>query len=239
MIRLSGVNFKQGNFLLKDISVEINNEYTVLIGPPGAGKTTLLEVLCGLRKVESGEIVLNGTDITKLLPGQRGIGYMPQDYALFPHLTVRNNIGFGLKILKHEKVYIEKKIKEICELLEITELLDREPKSLSGGEGQRVAMARALVISPKLLLLDEPLCALDEKTRAKLIGVLKKTQKQMKIPFLHVCHFYDEMERLSEQALVMWNGELVQNGKLKDIRKKPANKNIAEFICKGDYVCEK
>ena len=164
---------------------------------------------------------------------------MPQDYALFPHMSVKDNIGFGLKVLKYDRISAEKKITEICELLEITHLLERQPKTLSGGEGQRVAMARALIISPKLLLLDEPLCALDEKTREKLIGKLKKMQKQMDIPFLHICHFYDEMDRLADKVLVLWNGEIIQQGKLKEIKKHPADKRVADFLCKGETLCVK
>ncbi|MEI7903905.1 MAG: ATP-binding cassette domain-containing protein [Candidatus Firestonebacteria bacterium] len=237
MINIKNLSLKQGNFELKSLSADIKNEYCVVIGPPGAGKTTLLELLCGLRKADSGTVVLNGEDITFLEPGKRGIGYMPQDYALFPHLSVRKNISFGLDLQRRGAGDIEKKVKELSLLLEIENLLERAPKTLSGGEAQRVAMARALAIAPKLLLLDEPICALDEKTRAKLLRILKTIQKQTGIPFLHVCHFYDEMEALGEKVLILWNGELVQQGGLKEIRKNPAGAQVREFLRKGEIAC--
>ncbi|OGF46237.1 MAG: hypothetical protein A2231_09705 [Candidatus Firestonebacteria bacterium RIFOXYA2_FULL_40_8] len=239
MIRLKGLSLKQGRFELKDISAEIAGEYCVVVGPPGAGKTTLLETICGLRIPTAGSIMLDKTEITFLPPGKRGIGYMPQDYALFPHMTVKDNISFGLQYLNYDKAGSEKKVKEISTLLEIDHLLERSSKTLSGGEAQRAAMARALVISPKLLLLDEPICALDEKTRMKMIKILKNIQRQTKIPFLHVCHFYDEMEQLSDKVLIIWEGELVQQGTLKEVKKKPVNGKIREFLCKGTAVCEK
>ena len=237
MINIKNLSLKQGNFELKGLSADIKNEYCVVIGPPGAGKTTLLELLCGLRKADSGSIILDGADITLLEPGKRGIGYMPQDYALFPHLSVRKNISFGLDLQRRVAGDIEKKVKELSLLLEIENLLERAPKTLSGGEAQRVAMARALAIAPKLLLLDEPICALDEKTRAKLLRILKTIQKQTGIPFLHVCHFYDEMEELGEKVLILWNGELVQQGGLKEIRKNPAGAQVREFLRKGEPAC--
>ena len=167
MIRTEEISYRIGTFQFQGLSLEIGKgEYFVLLGPPGSGKTIFLECLCGLKKIESGRIYIDEREVTRNEPRTRGIGYVPQDYALFPHLSVEQNIAFGLRA----HGYAEAKVTQTADLLGIRHLLSRSIDGLSGGEKQRVALARALVLKPKILLLDEPVCALDEVTRQEVCG---------------------------------------------------------------------
>ncbi|RKY03149.1 hypothetical protein DRP77_06765, partial [Candidatus Poribacteria bacterium] len=187
MIRVERLNAQAGEFRLKDIDLEIGKgEYFVLLGPTGAGKTFLIECICGLRRIESGRILINGRDVTHLEPAERNLGYVPQDYALFPTMTVFENIAFGLKVRRASNV--EERVLKVAEMLRITHLLDRYPQGLSGGEKQRVALGRALVIEPDALLLDEPLSALDPATAETLCRELKRVQRETGVTTIHVCH---------------------------------------------------
>ncbi|MCK4999190.1 MAG: ATP-binding cassette domain-containing protein, partial [Anaerohalosphaera sp.] len=169
MIRTENMSFSVGEFCLDDFNIEIERgQYFVMLGPPGSGKSIFLECLCGLKCPDSGRIFLDDKDVTNVQPRVRHIGYVPQDYAVFPHLSVRGNIEFGLKANGSSKQDSSAKVLETARLLGIDHLLDRTSDGLSGGERQRVSLARALVLEPSILLLDEPVCALDEATRQSL-----------------------------------------------------------------------
>ena len=207
MIELQNITSKAGGrVILDDVTLHIaRGVYAVLMGPTGCGKTTLLEILCGLREPQSGRVRLDGRDVTDLEPRERGIGYLPQDLALFPGLQVRQQIAFALK-LRGEP--FEARVKQLADELGITPLLDRLPDRLSGGEKQRVALARALAASPKLLLLDEPLSALDETMRADAAAMLKRIQKEHALTILHVTHSESEAVQLADVRLRMSEGRV-------------------------------
>ena len=207
MIELQNITSTAGGrVILDDVTLQIaRGAYAVLMGPTGCGKTTLLEILCGLREPQSGRVRLDGRDVTDLEPRERGIGYLPQDLALFPGLQVRQQIAFALK-LRGEP--FEARVKQLADELGITPLLDRLPDRLSGGEKQRVALARALAASPKLLLLDEPLSALDETMRADAAAMLKRIQKEHALTILHVTHSESEAVQLADVRLRMSEGRV-------------------------------
>jgi len=203
-----------GSFRL-NVEFSMGRGYCVILGPTGAGKSLLLELIAGIVKPDRGRVVMDGEDITEIPPEKRGIGFVPQDYALFPHMNVRKNIAYGLR---HEKGHKkDKRVKEIAEKLGISHLLDREPATLSGGERQRVALARALVIKPKLILLDEPLSAVDLGTKEKLINELKYIHSEFEIPIVHVTHDVIEAAMLAEEMAVVMDGRIIKAGGVEDI----------------------
>lgn len=207
MIRLQNILWKAPGFVLNDVSFEVPaSTYAVLMGKTGTGKTTLLEILCGLRTPASGRVWLHDQDVTNESPGTRGIGYVPQDGALFPTMSVREQIGFGLRMQKQPAAGILSRVEELAAETRVTHLLDRKPQGLSGGEKQRVALARALIMRPKVLLLDEPLASLDEDTQDELIDLLRKTQQDHAITVLHVTHSSREAETLGTMRLRLHNG---------------------------------
>lgn len=195
--------------ILEDVTISIpTNTYAVLMGPTGCGKTTLLEIICGLRKPTAGRVLLDGRDVTRLEPRERGIGYVPQDLALFPRLTVRQQIAFAPRLAGMPVSDQQSLVDRLANQLGIAPLLGRQPDSLSGGEKQRVALARALAARPKLLLLDEPLSALDESTRAEASSLLQSIQKEHSLTVLHVTHSSSEAEMLGQLHLRLVNGRL-------------------------------
>lgn len=210
MIQLDNIAWKAGDrVILADVSIAIPaNTYAMLMGSTGCGKTTLLEILCGLRKPTSGRVRLDGVDVTDLEPRERGIGYVPQDLALFPGLKVRDQIAFAPKLRGLPPAEIEARVKRLAEPFGIAPLLDRLPDMLSGGEKQRVALARALAAQPKLLLLDEPLSALDEGMRAEAASLLQKVQQEHALTVLHVTHSRSEAAMLGQMHLRMDGGRL-------------------------------
>ncbi len=227
MIRAEGISFHIGAFKLEGLTLDIaGGEYFVLLGPPGSGKTIFLECLCGLKKVESGRLFIGGRDVTGLEPRTRGIGYVPQDYALFPHLSVERNIAFGLRV--HGRA--ETKVAEFADLLGIRHLLDRRTEGLSGGEKQRVALARALVMEPKVLLLDEPVCALDEVTRQEVCAQLLRLQRQLGLTTVHVSHNLEEAFSVADRAGILHQGVLQQVGSLDNLLRKPGSEFVARFM---------
>ncbi len=214
-----------GTFKLEGVSFSIEEgDYLSIIGPTGAGKTILLETIAGIYKPQKGRVILNGIDITGLPPQKRRIGIIYQDYGLFPHLNVFENIAYGLK-----KKDI-KKVKEIAELLGIEELLLRLPQTLSGGEKQRVALGRALIVEPKLLLMDEPFSALDVQTRIKIRNLIKEIKEKLSMTVIHITHDLDDVWMLSNKVLLINNGKVVQFGKLKDIMHRPKEEFVANFV---------
>lgn len=210
MIAVKNLNIKQGDFLLSNINLSIEKgEYVVLMGKTGCGKSTLMEAICGLRKVDSGEVWLNEKEITNLVPGQREIGYVSQDGALFSHLTVARNIGFALKLRRWSKLLIDERVTTLAKAFGIDHLLERNVTKLSGGEKQRVAMARAMSFNPLILCLDEPMSALDEETKESMFELLENLKQNMGITILHVSHSKAEAERLADRVFKLNKGVLV------------------------------
>lgn len=212
MIALQSIAWRAGAFSLSDVSCYVaDGSYAVLMGPTGCGKTTIVEIICGLRKPAWGSVVVGGREVTNRQPGDRGIGYVPQDGALFPTMTVRDQIAFGLKVRKRSESEIEQRVSTLAEELGIAELLGRRPHGLSGGERQRVALGRALAVDPKVLLLDEPISALDEDMRDDMMALLMRVQKEHAVTVLHVTHSSKEAERLADSVLRMEGGAIVES----------------------------
>ncbi|MFB0552582.1 MAG: ABC transporter ATP-binding protein [Phycisphaerae bacterium] len=231
MIRTEEITFRIGTFQLQRLSINIaKGEYFILLGPPGSGKTVFLECLCGLKKIDSGRVYIDGHQVTNLEPRARSIGYVPQDYALFPHLSVERNISFGLRVRGYKNKEIQAKITETAELLDIQGLLRRRIHGLSGGEQQRVALARALVLQPKILLLDEPVCALDEVTRQEVCAQLLNIQRRLGLTTIHVSHNLEEAFTVADRAAILNDGILQQVGSLDELLTKPNSKFVARFM---------
>ena len=210
MIVVKALNVRAASFALHDISFEIpNGAYGVLMGKTGSGKTTLLEALCGLRAPLGGTIEFMGRDVTHLKPAERGIGYVPQDRALFSTMTIREHLAFALELRKWSDADIAKRVGELAELLGIAKLLHRKPLGLSGGEAQRVALGRALSCRPGVLILDEPLSALDDETRQEMYALLKIVREQSHVTALHITHSRSEAQLLGDTLLKLEDGAVV------------------------------
>ncbi|MFZ2799415.1 MAG: ABC transporter ATP-binding protein [Syntrophorhabdus sp.] len=231
MISIRNISANAGSFILKDINLEIKDgEYFVVVGPTGSGKTILLECLAGLQRLRGGEILISGKNITPVPPERRELGYVPQDYALFPFLDVRENIIFGLQPKKISKQELEKKVSSLANLLSIHHLLDRNVRTLSGGEKQRVAIARALAISPKVLLLDEPMGSLDVRTAKYLRLELKRYHEELGITTIHVTHNLIEAEEMAERMAILHMGQIEQVGTPDEVFFYPKSPFVADFI---------
>ena len=220
--------FEDGKFALNDVNLQIKKgEFVTILGPSGCGKTTLLRCIAGFQVASGGDILLNGEDVTCTPPNERPVNTVFQKYALFPHLNVYDNVAFGLKLRKLPKDEIEKKVKKA---LKIVSMSDRNVDSLSGGQQQRVAIARAIINEPEVLLLDEPLAALDRKMRADMQLELKEMHKQLGITFIYVTHDQEEALTLSDRIVVMREGVIQQIGTPTDIYNEPQNEFVADFI---------
>jgi molybdate/tungstate transport system ATP-binding protein len=209
VIRVEDLHLRQGSFELSGIHFEVpSGSYGVLMGRTGSGKTTLLEAICGLRRIEGGRIFLAGRDCSRLAPAERGVGYVPQDGALFSTMSVRDHLAFALVVRRWERAAIARRVDELSELLGITHLLGRRPRGLSGGESQRVALGRALAASPAVICLDEPLSALDDETRDGMHRLLKSVQEYTGVTALHVTHSIVDAERLADVTLLLSEGKV-------------------------------
>jgi ABC-type sugar transport system ATPase subunit len=199
MIELASVSIRIGDCHLQDLSFRVESgQYAVVMGKTGIGKTTILEAICGLRSISSGRILINGVDVSRWTPADRNVGYTPQDLALFPTLTVREHLEFAMKVRRRPKKEMAIRVAELASLLEITPLLERRIRGLSGGESQRVALGRALSFRPDVLLLDEPLSALDADTRQSTQALLRNLNKVTGVTILHVTHNQEEADALGD-----------------------------------------
>ncbi len=230
MIRLSDVVYAAGSFRLQ-LSLDIGDgEYFVIMGPTGSGKTACIECLAGLRPVQSGRIEIGGRDVTRAEPRQRGVGYVPQDCALFAHRSVRGNIAFGPQVRGLPPADVRAAVEEAARLAGIEHLLERRVQRLSGGERQRVAVARALALRPAVLILDEPVSALDEHTRDEICGEMRRVQRQLGVPTVHVCHNLEEAISVADRAAVIRNGRIEQVGRVDELLRRPRTEFVARFM---------
>ena len=230
-------SYEDGKVVLKGIDLDIyENEFVTLLGPSGCGKTTLLRILGGFLQADQGEVLFDGQEISKLPPYKREINTVFQKYALFPHMNVYDNIAFGLKLKKEPKDIIEQKVKRMLKLVNLEEFADRSVTAMSGGQQQRIAIARALVNEPNVLLLDEPLGALDLKLRKEMQQELKKIQQEVGITFIYVTHDQEEALTMSDKIVVMREGEIQQIGSPTDIYNEPVNEFVANFIGESNII---
>lgn len=209
MVECINISIKQGSFELKNLNFSIQTgEYACLVGQTGSGKTTILEAICGLKSIKEGEMILEGKNISRLKPAERNIGFVPQDGALFETMTVAENIGFALKIRKWNSHDRKNRVNQLLDLLSIKHLVNRYPLNLSGGEKQRVALGRAISFYPSIICLDEPLSALDDKTKMEMFQLIESIRKELNITALHISHNIDEVEQLADKVLQLKNKKL-------------------------------
>lgn len=224
-------SFTEGEAVLDNISLEISKgEFITLLGSSGCGKTTTLRIIAGLEQPDAGSVWLNGREVTGLEPNQRDVNTVFQNYALFPHMNVAENIGYGLKLKKVPKSEIRKKVSQMLELVQLEGYEKRKPSELSGGQKQRVAIARALVNNPKILLLDEPLGALDLQLRRAMQIELKHLQKKLGITFIYITHDQEEAINMSDRIAVMKDGRIEQIGTPDEIYNHPKTSYVATFV---------
>lgn len=237
-LRFENVTRRFGSFTaVNDVTLDIEQGETFsLLGPSGCGKTTLLRMLAGFDKPDLGRVLLDGKDITPLPPDQRPVNTVFQSYALFPHLSVRDNIAFGPKIAKWMPDKIQRGVDEMLELVDLKAHADKKPSQLSGGQKQRVAIARALVNKPKVLLLDEPLAALDLKLRQRLLVELDAIHDEVGITFIYVTHDQEEALTMSDRIAVMNDGKVAQVGSPEDLYDRPGNRFVAGFIGESNFL---
>ena len=241
IINLVGINKQYDDtIVLKDLNLYVRkNEFLTLLGPSGCGKTTTLRILGGFEQASSGRVLFENQDITDLPPYKRRINTVFQKYSLFPHMNVFENVAFGLMIKKTDKKTIVRKVGEMLELVNLAGFEKREITSLSGGQQQRIAIARALVNEPEVLLLDEPLGALDLKLRKDMQLELKKIQKRLGITFIYVTHDQEEALTMSDTIVIMNNGVIQQIGRPEDIYNEPKNAFVADFIGESNIISAK
>ena len=231
-ILIENISKRFENFnALNQINLEIKNGSLVaLLGPSGSGKSTLLRILAGLENPETGRIWLDGQDTTQLPLQKREIGFVFQNYALFPHMTVAENIAFGLEIRNINILQKKQRVQELLQLMQLDQFIDRYPSELSGGQKQRVALARALAVEPKVLLLDEPFAALDAKIRKQLRQWLRNLHQHISVTTVFVTHDHIEAFELAHEIVVLENGNIVQIGSPQEIIDHPANEFVKSFV---------
>jgi molybdate/tungstate transport system ATP-binding protein len=228
MIEIESLSRKWKNFSLDNLSLKVESgEYFVILGPTGAGKTLFLLLIAGFHSPDSGRILIDGNEVTHLPPEKHDLVFVYQDYSLFPHMSVKKNIEFGMRM---KKIKSEEKLLEVAKDLGITHLLDRHPLKLSGGEKQRVALARALVTNPRILLLDEPLSALDPRTQESARELLLALHKNKKLTVLHITHDQTEARIMADRIAIVMDGKLMQVGVPEEIFEKPVDSRVASFV---------
>ena len=231
MIRLDHVSRRWQEFSIQDVTLEVEEgQYLVIVGPTGAGKTLLLELLLGIHKPDQGRLFINGEDVTAFPPEKRAIGMVYQDYLLFPHLDVEKNLAFGLRYQTLTREEKEAKIRQTARLLGIEHLLHRYQYTLSGGERQRVAIGRAIITEPRMLLLDEPLSALDRGTSRRLRDELKLLHKTKNLTVIHVTHDLSEARQLADRIAVMNAGQVTAFGTMTELLRRPRTLFVANFV---------
>ena len=230
IVQIADLNLQLGAFQLRDFQLDVfAGEYLVILGPTGAGKTVLLDCILGIHRPTKGSIYLDGKDVTKWLPEDRNVGYVPQDYALFPTMTVEENVGYGPYVRRWPEEKRKARVDELITLLGIEKIRHRLPTALSGGEKQRVAVGRALAVHPAILLLDEPLSALDEIRRSELAREFRAIQKKVGATFLHICHNLDEATEVADRLAIIRNGQVIQIGTVEEVLRKPQSPFVAQF----------
>ena len=231
-LRLVGIRKSYGdNPVVKGVDLEVaSGEFLVMVGPSGCGKTTLLRVIAGLEQVDSGQVLVDGKDMTSVPPRDRDVGMVFQSYALYPHMTVRENLAFGLELRKLPRADIEARVAEAARMLELAPLLERKPKALSGGQRQRVAMGRVIVRRPQLFLFDEPLSNLDTALRVQMRGELARLHRQLGVTMIYVTHDQVEAMTLATRVAVFNKGILQQLGPPLELYHRPANTFVATFL---------
>jgi molybdate/tungstate transport system ATP-binding protein len=238
VIRLEGLHVRVGSFDLRDISLEVpRGGYALIIGPTGSGKTTLLEAVAGHARLRAGRVIMHDDDVTAVPPERRGLGFVYQQYHLFPHLSVRENIGYGIAGRRAQSNGRQvDRIAELADMLAITPLLNRPVRGLSGGEQQRVALARALAPKPSILLLDEPFAAVDPATRQVLRRELRQLHEREGITTLQVTHDFDEALRLGDVVAVLSEGQIAQRGTPEQVFRYPNSAFVARFVGTGNVI---
>jgi sulfate/thiosulfate transport system ATP-binding protein len=231
-IAVHGITKRFGSFVaLDNVSLAIaGGSLTALLGPSGSGKSTLLRVIAGLEQPDAGEVLILGEAVTGLAPQKRGVGFVFQHYAAFKHLTVRDNVAFGLKIRKRPKPEIAARVDELLSLVQLDGLADRYPSQLSGGQRQRMALARALAVQPRILLLDEPFGALDARVRKELRSWLRRLHDEVQVTTVIVTHDQEEAMDVADRVAVMNEGRIEQTGKPRDLYEHPANEFVMSFV---------
>ncbi|RKQ91496.1 sulfate transport system ATP-binding protein [Solirubrobacter pauli] len=232
MITVSNVSKRFGDFTaLDDVSIEVpDGSLTALLGPSGSGKSTLLRIIGGLEFADSGTVTIHGDDVTGVVPQKRGIGFVFQHYAAFKHMTVHDNVGFGLKIRKTPKERIDDRVNELLKIVGLAGFAKRYPSQLSGGQRQRMALARALAVEPRVLLLDEPFGALDAKVRAELREWLRRLHEEVHVTTLLVTHDQEEALSIADNIAVMDNARIEQVGGPRELYDRPANSFVMGFL---------
>ena len=228
----TSISKRFGDFVaLDDVSLEVpTGSLTALLGPSGSGKSTLLRVIAGLERPDTGEIVIGGEDATELAPQKRGVGFVFQHYAAFKHMTVRNNVAFGLKIRRRPTAEIRARVDQLLELVQLQQFGHRYPAQLSGGQRQRMALARALAVEPEVLLLDEPFGALDARVRAELREWLRRLHDEVHVTTVFVTHDQEEAMAVADQIAVMNKGRVEQVGGPRDLYEDPATEFVMSFV---------
>jgi len=238
LVKLENVSKKYNDkYIIKNLSLDIyEGEFLTILGPSGCGKTTILRLISGLEEVTSGNVFIDDQDVTYIDPTKREVNTIFQNLALFPHMTVKDNVGFGLKMKKIPKEEIEKKVKKALKLVKLEGFEERLPAQLSGGQQQRVAIARGIVMNPKVLLLDESLCSLDLKLKRQMQIELKKIQKKLGITFIYVTHDQDEALTMSDRIVIINKGIIEQNDTPQNIYKYPKTTFVADFIGESNII---
>ena len=231
------VSYEKGDDILKGLNLDINKgELLSLLGPSGCGKSTTLRAIAGFVEISEGKFILDGEDLTKTPIHKRDFGIVFQSYALFPHMTVYDNVAFGLKMRKMDKEEIHKKVIRMLEICNLEEFVERFPENLSGGQRQRVALARALVIEPKLLLLDEPLSNLDAQLRYQMRSEIRRIQQKLNMTTIFVTHDQEECFAISDRVAIMNNGVIEQLDSPENIYSRPKNEYIARFVGFENFI---